>query len=288
MKIKKIISYLSLFTIHYSLFTILISCDKIKPPYTEKGSNIITDTTKYVKHVLLEEFTGFKCGNCPAAHKKLEELELIYGVKLISYALHTGYFALPDGSGNYTTDFRCQTGNDIDNKFKISQLSLPQGMINRITIDNNKAIDMNTWEENINNILQTAPKADLKIFNYFETSSLRLSSSIFITILDTINHPVVLSAYVVEDSISDWQYDFNPSPHDIQNYIHRNVLRGSLNGSWGDTLKNMSFQKGQLFNKNYQYTLKSNWNYNQVYIVAFLYNENTYEILQSEKAKILN
>ena len=287
-RIKSFLLHTSCFLLLTSYLIFLASCDKIEPPYTKQSNNTKPDTTKYVKHVLLEEFSGFKCGNCPAAHEKLAQLELIYGDRLISFGVHVGYFAQPDVSGNYTTDFRSQTGIDIDNKFEISQLSLPQGMINRITINNTKAIDINTWEENINTILLTPPKADIQIFNNFIPSTLGLSTSIFITTLDTINHPLVLSAYITEDSISDWQYDYNPSPHDIQNYIHRNVLRGSLNGIWGDNLKSLSFQKNQLLNKNYQYTLKSAWNYKQAYIVAFLYNRNTYEILQCQKAKIVN
>ena len=56
------------------------------------------------KKILLEDYTGHKCGNCPRAAEKAEELKEIYGDQLIPIAIHAGFFA-SDFGGNFTTDF---------------------------------------------------------------------------------------------------------------------------------------------------------------------------------------
>src|SRR5437763_710780 len=43
-----------------------------------------------------------------------------------------------------------------------------------------------------------------------------------------------LSVVVIEDSIVSWQLDDAASTPNVSNYIQRHVLRGALNGPWGD------------------------------------------------------
>ena len=63
------------------------------------------------KKVLIEDFTGFKCANCPDASSELHKIEEIYPDKVIGIAIHAGSFAEP--SGVFVTDFRTDEGNEI-------------------------------------------------------------------------------------------------------------------------------------------------------------------------------
>jgi hypothetical protein len=267
------------------LLIVLSSCDKIEPPF-EKLNNNNPDTTKYQRNILVEDFTGFKCGNCPYGHFKLDSLKEIYGSKLISFAVHAGYYAKPDNSGNFIKDYRTQIGDDLDTKFNISALGLPQGMVNRSLINDSRALSPDQWGEIIKNELSQKPAVDIQMVNNFNTATLALGCSVFIQTLDTINQPLVLSVYLVEDSIIDWQRDYNPSEHDIPNYVHRNMLRDALNGSFGTDLLNTALPKGQIIFKSFSYTINSEWKYKNIYTIAFIYNKNSYYILQSQKAKI--
>jgi hypothetical protein len=67
-----------------SLSLALGSCDKIEEGnyVIDRGTNPIDTTTQdtVLRHViLLEEFTGVKCNNCPAANARAKELQSIYG-----------------------------------------------------------------------------------------------------------------------------------------------------------------------------------------------------------------
>ncbi|MDP4282340.1 MAG: hypothetical protein Q8867_09360, partial [Bacteroidota bacterium] len=107
---------------------LLWSCDKVKEPYfTQKGTG--TDTSTVNRTVLLEDYTGHKCVNCPTAAVTAHTLEEMYNGNLIILAVHAGYFAIP-GSGNYALDLRSATGEDWYSTFGVT--SNPIGMINRI------------------------------------------------------------------------------------------------------------------------------------------------------------
>ncbi|MFA5783227.1 MAG: hypothetical protein WC868_13255, partial [Bacteroidales bacterium] len=107
---KKIIYFLCV--VLNSIF--LFSCDKINPPYIENTTNNNTGDT--VKKVLLEEFTGHQCPNCPQGAIIAQQLKAIYGEKLILISIHAGDFAEP-GTGEFAYDFRSSTGNDINSFF---------------------------------------------------------------------------------------------------------------------------------------------------------------------------
>src|SRR5258705_4328893 len=80
---------LSLFTIVAAL-VLFSSCDKVDPPYTQTNSVGGPNTSDTVfRKILIEDYTGFKCGNCPAAAAVLYgQLRPLYGEELISIGVH--------------------------------------------------------------------------------------------------------------------------------------------------------------------------------------------------------
>ena len=60
----------------------IASCDKIEPPYSSGNTNPI-DTTSVKRNILIEDFTGHTCPNCPAAAAELETIHSIYGNQII-------------------------------------------------------------------------------------------------------------------------------------------------------------------------------------------------------------
>ena len=61
------------------------SCDYVinaVPASQNSGSSSTGSTTIYRK-VLIEDYTGHKCGNCPAAARELHKLDSIYTGKIV-------------------------------------------------------------------------------------------------------------------------------------------------------------------------------------------------------------
>lgn len=94
---KKILSLIFLVIIA------LAGCDKVEPPYTQQNTNTDTTINNNVKRVLIEEFTGHLCPNCPEASHIAENLQQLYPGKITIIAIHSGNFANLV-SPNYMTD----------------------------------------------------------------------------------------------------------------------------------------------------------------------------------------
>ena len=117
---------------------------------TRWGSfNVLRDfNINAVKNILIEDFTGHLCQNCPDAARELEAIHDVYGAQIIGLAIHVGNtFARPYplSEAKFTYDFRSKWGEELDNLFNITDAGLPKGMINRIGYPNDHRKDKGQW-----------------------------------------------------------------------------------------------------------------------------------------------
>ena len=279
------------------IFTFLIiaisllyfSCEEIEPPFS--NNNIDTNSTQNnIQKIVIEDFTGHKCGNCPRAHEEAEMLKTIYGDQIIIIAYHVGFFASinPSGAPNYTTDFTTASGDEYDNLWGISAAGLPQGMINREQNSGTNIINYPTWSSMVSSYDNNGDGSFDNIAVAKITNSININANIECSInikgLSNTNHDSKLVVCIVEDNIIDWQKDYDASPVDIENYIHNHVFRQNINGAWGDNIGVITQNTDTTIN--FIQNIDTNWNINNCSIISYIYNVNNYEILQAEKTSI--
>ena len=78
--------------------------------------------------ILVEDFTGWNCPNCPGGTEVLETEMAKYQGRLIVSAIHTGSFARPSHENN-NLDFRTPYGDELKQTFNVT--SYPAILINR-------------------------------------------------------------------------------------------------------------------------------------------------------------
>jgi hypothetical protein len=267
-----------------------LGCDRITGPFVEIQQDI--DTTwnpvfmpraNPIKKILLEDFTGHQCGNCPRAHEEVQNLSNQYPEKLIVLSEHVGYFAEVHSSGKYTYDFRTTVGNEIDNEFGASAAGLPKGMINRISYNNSKIHDKNLWNTLVSQELQKPVLADIQILYKWNSEKTKLDVAVQAKNIQlNTSENYKLFVYLVEDSIINWQKDYSKNPSDIPDYVHRHVLRASFNGTWGENV----VWSNQLFEKKYALNIPDGYQKDKLSVVAAIYETNSKEIIQVEEEKI--
>jgi len=76
---------------------------------------------------------------------------------------------------------------------------------------------------------------------------------------------------------------YGNNPDYIENYEHNHVLRASINGDWGENLNTVAFNQNQIINKQFNYTLNSNWQTENLSLIIIVYDSVSKEILQVEK-----
>ena len=261
------------------------SCDVIDGPFTEEI--IVEECEDECKKILLEDYTGHKCGNCPRAAEKAEELKEIYGDQLIPIAIHAGFFASNFG-GNFTTDFTSSTGNEWDAFFGNSAAGNPNGMINRVGYpSSDHIIQHSQWAQKVDELLQSDAQIYIEIETEFNASSNSVTIESTTEILESISGPLSLNVIVTESHIIAYQTDYEADPQEIADYEHNHVMRKSLTGSWGVDLGQSNYNNGDVISNTFSLTIDEDWVVENMSVVAFISNTNSYEVIQAEETYIM-
>ena len=280
-----------------SSILIITSCDVEEGPF-------ITDYNAYInpdKKVLIEDFTGHLCPNCPNAARELEAISDIYPGQIIGVAMHvTTSFARPytADAPNFQYDFRTKWGKEIDESFGISPTGLPRGMVNRIGFPENHRLGKDEWASNVANELKK--EIEFKISISSDSTSISVTSEA----QKNINGEYSLVVCLTESDIINWQKD---GQNNVEDYIHKHVLRTILMDQGLSTSttynsrqqieKTINYDLTSLEEFNINYSINTaefgngnagDWNASNMSVIAYIYNATTKEILQVEEAHLNN
>jgi hypothetical protein len=271
---KNFTKILSIFVVVLFVFS---ACEKVSPPYKESNN-----TEDNGKRVLLEEYTGHTCVNCPTATLVAHELKELYGENLILMAVHAGSFADPH-PGLFENDYRTEAGNDWLTYFGIDQF--PSGMINRIpNAPGDYLVVRDKWGTKIAEELAKDPVAEIKINNSFagKTGTIEVNVKFLIELEG--EHKLFVG--ITEDSIVSAQKNNNPEIGDdiIKDYVFMHMFRGAVNGTWGEDIFNEAVQADKEYTKTYHYTLTGVPE--NSHVVAYVYDTDSKSILQVEEEDV--
>lgn len=287
------------------IFGIIIStypsCDVVESPYMVDGNIIPVDTNSVARKMLIEDFTGHLCSQCPNAANELASLQNLYGDRVIGIAIHsnTGFnvpLGLQGSQGEYSYDFRTQWGVEIDNLLG-PIVGLPIGMINRGGLT-----EWENWGEAVLNELEEDPVFSITLSSNMTSNNGTISVSI--EALTDLSEQYNIVVCLTEDSIINWQLN---GSQDEEFYKHNHILRSIINTTLGDTISS-SFINGNTWSKDYAIDLSSleqfnvnyslntlggngnsdGWIADNMRIVAYIYNTNNYEIVQVEEIHLTN
>lgn len=243
-----------------------------------------------MRKILVEDYTGHTCGNCPQAAEVIEQIKgLSFGDQVVAVGIHAGFFAWTSGS-LYDNNFQTATGTAYDNFFGVSAVGNPNGMINRMDYNTSHIKAHGSWSTLVSGLVGTPPDVNIEISNTYDPNTKQLTSNIETKFLNSMTGNYKLVALLIEDSIVSPQKDYSlPSPANDTFYVHRHVLRDAINSTWGDTVGTGIISAGLLNTKNYVYTglaTNTGWNPNKCYVVAFVYDISNYRVIQAEEKKI--
>ncbi len=228
-----------------------------------------------VKKVLLEDYTGVRCINCPAAAQVAHDLQEEYPGRLIVLGVHAGYLAQPVGSfPNFTTE----EGDEWYSFFGFDVN--PIGTVNRIPYSGNIGVNSGQWGSAVIAELDKDPVVAIKLFNTYNPDTRALNVQVNMRELVDIGDDLSLVVCLMEDNIVGKQMTTSGL---VEDYVHRHVFRKSLNGAWGDIV---SIDANGITNQ-YDVLVDEAFDASNCYIIAYVYSNSDKSILQVEEAKIM-
>lgn len=249
-----------------TLSLLLSSCSNI----SEDERLIYVKPASVNRSVLIEDFTGQRCVNCPNATDEIHRLQEQYGEDaVIAVGIHSGPLAF------YTNarflGLRTETGDEYYNYWNIEYQ--PVGMVNRTGL-----LDYTSWNGKIREELQKTAPVNITLDPRLADRQLDI-----VTTLQGVdgNFTGKLQLWLVEDNITAFQM-MPDGPRD-DNYLHQHVFRAAINGTWGEEV---SVREGESKEITHQgVTIPDDWNIQQLSVIAFVYTDTG--VQQVRKLKVI-
>jgi hypothetical protein len=265
------------------LFSLIFNgCDIVEEPYLQPTTGGGHEPGDNVRKVLLEDYTGQKCPNCPGAAEEANKLKTIYGEQLVLLTIHAGFYAEPDATGDFTADFRTPEGNELNTFFGFP--GYPMGTVNRAKYSGSTILLKDSWEDAVAIQVALDAQASIEITTDYTPSNRNLICMLETEFLDNLDGTYNICAFILESGIISPQQ----TPQDVdENYEHNHVLRTSMNGTWGELVgvDGMAVA-GVTLTNHYTYTLPDEWNADNCEVIAFVYDNESLEIIQAEEKKV--
>ncbi|MCX6140976.1 MAG: Omp28-related outer membrane protein [Candidatus Kapabacteria bacterium] len=287
-----------LFVLAVTSALIVISCDVVDAPYLKNpidpSDTLLKDTsdvvvrTGAVQNVLLEDYTGHTCGNCPAAADVAKEIVKKNPGRVLVLAVHcSDQFAAPQ-LPDYPYDFRTIVGTTLDATFRNSRAGLPNGLVNRTKYDSKFILSQNSWDPATTAQLALSPKMGLDLSHTYHADKRTIVATVKAEYFAQGEPDYSVVVFIIENGIVQDQTDYRFTPSHIEDYDFEHVLRASMNGTWGDSLSRVSEPAGKKITKTLRYVIPEgvDWKLENCELVAFVIrrkDDQTREVLQVVK-----
>ena len=228
------------------------ACDDIKE--SERFIPVTPNVTAE-KNVLIEDFTGMLCVNCPNAANEIHNIQSIYGAdKVIAVAIHG---EMPGLSGPLANAL----GTEYYKHWGVE--TLPAGMVDRQGLQ-----QYSSWSATATSRLNAdvTPLSLSMANNAYDATNRALTIQVEALAGADLNGN--LQVWLTESKIQSFQ--LMPDGELNRNYTHNHVLRDAVNGAYGEAV---ALKMGEAQTLTYAYTVPEEWNAENLAVVAFVYNE---------------
>jgi hypothetical protein len=248
--------------------------------------------TAQAKNILVEEFTGVKCANCPTGAAIIRAMQNANPNRIIVAKMHSNFLADPIKTTD--VDLRTQDAEDIDLGFGGAP-SKPSAIIDRIintniTPNNIFFNDKDKWAAAINAQLAKTSPINLQVICQLDTFTNKINIKGIITFTETNADTLAMSIYITQNKIVATQDSASAtgSPIEIDDYEHEEALRKCVTPViTGTTFKTAAVPAGRVFEKGASVDIPLMLtNINNTHVVVFIHKINKGEVLQATEAKI--
>ena len=242
--------------------------------YEEFESNVVNISTFYpsgfIKNVLVEDYTGTWCVNCPRVSYALEQAKA-QSDKVVSVGIHAFDNLQMDGVDVLT---------DLFNPFG----EYPKGKINRII----------EWENPDNNIEAvtdlTGFGASLGLSIDSEIVGSNINATVSVGFEDDMATSLNIVVYLVENGLIYPQANSTPyygGPGTIADFEHNDVLRAIFTHHLGVAIPSGESTADNVYSLPLQAIIPTTVeNNNELHLVAFVTNADTNEVLNVREVKV--
>jgi hypothetical protein len=214
------------------LATLNIGCKEIEPTIPPLSATLGGE-----RKVLIEEFTGVRCVNCPDGSAEIENIRSRYPDRVVAVSIHAGFFANPYPDSRY--DFRTDGGTQLQTYLEEPQ-GYPSAVVNRKKFAGQTGLQVgqSSWASLIESELRQNPVLKLFFIKNYNPNTRELDLKVRINPEQNVaTNDLRLTVLITESNVPDAQLTSSGKKLD---YNHKHILRKIVTNFDGNVLENLS------------------------------------------------
>jgi len=229
-------------------------------------AQIIVGTDPENKNVILEEFTGQNCPNCPAGHATAQAIlnNNPNDVFVVAYHPTNSSYTLPELDEPFADAF-------YSTPYCGSSRYMPSAFIGRRMVNHERLQGRTDWESYTNTQLTESSPVNVGLQAVYDpvTETMDVYAEAYYT--SDVSSGQSINVVLIEDGIVAYQSNGG------DDYVHNHIFREAFTAQWGDEITYTS--EGDLFTAVYQFDNSiDQFNIENCEVVAFVLNTTTEEI----------
>lgn len=247
----------------------LVGCDNVEP----NDRYIELPSVDIARKVLVQEFTGIKCSNCPTGAMTLGEIQKANKGNVIAVSMHPSgtTFSGPLGNFNLNSD-------EADVYYATYR---PMGFPAIIVDGENPETNISAWSGNVDAALAMPAPAEIFLTNNYDSSTRQLTVDYKVVFNSGYAGNLNMNLWLVENDIIGPQLS---GSNWIPQYVHNHALRATLTGDWGVSIGN-GFHLEDVKEGSVTYVIPQDYVAENCHIVGFLQND-SHRVEQCEEAAV--
>ena len=230
------------------------------------------------KTVLIKDFTGARCVNCPAAAEYAHNLQHQMGEDhIFIMSVHAGYLAQPVGQ---FPDFLTDEGTLWYN----NNSSNPLFAVDHVGLTDGNTLYAEQIDAPLAAALEEEQSFEIVVGTSYDETSRQLQVEVRTVALADRDGQFYVTACLVEDHIVGWQTIAGGVDKE---YDFRNVFRGTLNGAYGESFEDIHVDANDTSHFSYNTEINADYNADECYLMVYVYDKSQGDkILQTAVKKI--
>lgn len=257
-----------------------VSCDVIDE--NDRYIEVENGGSDKVQRLLIEEFTGHRCVNCPDGAAIVHDIQEYYPGRVVVVGIHAGMLAMPLGEFS-DQNFITPEGMTYYNTFGVQ--GNPAAMLNRsrFTGEDWAIRTKEKWMTYSISELEKEPCCEVTPTVTYDAATREVSITTEVEAYSNMPANLNLQVLVVESNIVGKQL----KPGDVvdEEYVHNHVLRKAVNDTWGESI--VSLVEGEKATYTSSVTLDEKWVAENCHIVVFVYENDTKHVLQCNESAVV-
>lgn len=254
------------------LASLMASCDNVdESDRFISEEKPVPDPHSVPKTLLIQEFTGIQCPNCPSGADAIHTIQESYPGQVIAVGLHAksaGTFTQNIGS----FDLRCEEA-DVIYKYFNPTSGLPCAVFNGTEMSSSYPM----WYTLAIKALAEPAVMTIDADTNFDTDTRTATVDYTINLTADVEGELRVMVWLMENNIVGRQYNDKTLMID---YVHNHVLRASFNGEWGESI-GKKFDNGQKITGTATMVLNEKWVAENCQAVVYVFRDSDKSVEQA-------